>query len=323
MRYKFWLGSLILLIFLACSSKKKKSLSGDDPVDIKDFIESFESQKLPYTFADTMLAKKANDSTNISQKIFTQFVPDTVLQQLVGKGNKLKIYPEGKIEIPKEETYLVVKVLNGDKKAVAVLCFDKQNKFTHYFPALIPDANSNTQQFFTIDNNKGFTKFTQRKNSDGSISEGKDVYVYDDATKTFTLVMTDALDEKSMELINPIDTLAGKTKFAGDYVKDKKNIVSVRDNKNPSRITFFIHFEKAGTSCTGELKGEASFTSANVAEYHANGDLCALQFTFTNSSVTLKELQGCGSRRGVDCSFDGTYPKKKEAKKPAKKAGKK
>jgi hypothetical protein len=88
----------------------------------------------------------------------------------------------------------------------------------------------------------------------------------------------------------------------------------VRDNNKQGRITFFIHFEKR-SNCIGELKGEASFTSGNTAVYRAPGDPCVLQFNFTSSSVSMKEVEGCGSHRGVDCLFEGVYPKKREAKK--------
>ena len=43
---------------LACNSKKKLSLSGEEPVDIKDFIESFQPLDLPYQVADTSVSKK-------------------------------------------------------------------------------------------------------------------------------------------------------------------------------------------------------------------------------------------------------------------------
>jgi hypothetical protein len=68
------------------------------------------------------------------------------------------------------------------------------------------------------------------------------------------------------------------------------------------------------------LKGEAIMKSPTMAEYTEGGDPCILQFRFTSSSVTVKELEGCGSRRGLRCSFDGTYPRKKESKPKAVKA---
>ena len=133
------------------------------------------------------------------------------------------------------------------------------------------------------------------------------------------LIMTDALDDKPTELSNPIDTVSKKQKYAADYGTGKMNLVSIRDGRKKDRLSFFIHFEKNNGECTGELKGEALLKSPTVAEYREGGDPCILQFKFTSSSVTVKELEGCGSRRGLRCSFDGAYPRKKEIKpKPVK-----
>jgi len=97
-------------------------------------------------------------------------------------------------------------------------------------------------------------------------------------------------------------------------VKSKSNLDSIRDKKKPDRMTFFVHFEKKN-NCVGELKGEAGFTAANTAIYHSSGDPCVLRFNFSSSSVTVTEMEGCGSHRGLDCVFEGTFPKKKEPKK--------
>ena len=59
----------------------------------------------------------------------------------------------------------------------------------------------------------------------------------------------------------------------------------------------------------------------NLAEYRQGGDPCILQFRFSSTSVTVKELEACGSRRGLRCTFDGTYPRKK-AKSTKKSKGK-
>ena len=40
--------------------------------------------------------------------------------------------------------------------------------------------------------------------------------------KKIVLVMTDPLDEKNAEMVNPIDTLSKLHKLAGDYIRDKK-----------------------------------------------------------------------------------------------------
>ena len=181
-------------------------------------------------------------------------------------------------------------------------------------PVLQLDANPATQQFFVIDKRYTLSKNIIRKNQDGSISDGKNVYVLNEPAKSFLLIMTDALDEQAMELINPIESFSKKNKFSGDYVKSKSNLVSIRDNKKPDRMTFFVHFEKKN-NCVGELKGEAGFTAANTAIYHSSGDPCVLRFNFSSSSVTVTEMEGCGSHRGLDCVFEGTFPKKKEPKK--------
>jgi hypothetical protein len=39
-----------------------------------------------------------------------------------------------------------------------------------------------------------------------------------------------------------------------------------------------------------------------------------MQFIFSPSSVTLKEMEGCAAHRGLRCSFDGSYSKKKITK---------
>jgi hypothetical protein len=308
---------LVLIILLAGCKSKKKSLSGDEPVEISDFIEFFPDTKLPYQVADSTLLKKENDSLLISYKVFTQFVPDSVLSQVFGKNVKPKIYPLAKNE--GDETYLFAKGIAGNKRAALVLGFDKKNKFIAAMPLLNLDQSSATRQTGNIDTRYTITKMVYRKNADGSVVEGKDVYVLNSGANSFMLIMTDALDDKVTELTNPIDTFSRKQKYTADYGSSKMNLVSIRDGRRSDRLSFFIHFEKNNGECTGELKGEAIIKSPTVAEYREGGDPCILQFRFTSSSVVIKELEGCGSRRGLRCSFDGIYPRKKEAKpKPVK-----
>jgi hypothetical protein len=318
-------GLLVLILIFclwACSSKKKVSLSGEELVDIKDFIASFQPLDLPYQIADTSVAKKRADTSVISYKVFTHLVPDTVLSKVFGKEERPRIYPMGRVEAPERGAYLFVKAISADRKAALILCFDKKNNFTAAMPVMQPDASPATQQTFVIDKRYTLSKNITRRNSDGSTSDGKNVYVLNEPAKSFLLIMTDALDEKTIEVINPIDSLSRKNKFSADYQKDKLNFVSIRDSKRPGRMLFFVHFEKKN-NCSGEIKGEANFTSASSAMFRSSGDPCTLQFSFTSSSVSVKEIQGCGSHRGVDCIFEGTYPKKvkkkeQKSKKPSK-----
>jgi len=226
----------------------------------------------------------------------------------------------GKAVVPDAEFYLFVKTVTNDKKAVFILVFDEKNKFMASMTALRPDADRARMQSVVLDRKYTITKTLLRKNADGSMSEGKDVYILNREARNFMLIMTDALDDKPTELINPIDTLPRKNRFAADYGSGKMNLVSIRDGRKNDRITFFVHFEKNNGECTGELKGEAMLRSANLAEYRADGDPCILQFNFSSGSVSLKEEGGCGSRRGLQCLFDGSFPRKKEIKpKPAPK----
>ncbi|MBK8952534.1 MAG: hypothetical protein IPM85_09895 [Chitinophagaceae bacterium] len=146
------------------------------------------------------------------------------------------------------------------------------------------------------------------------MSDGKDVYVLNADAAIFTLIMTDALEEKISELINPIDTLPRKHKYAADYGSGKMNLVSIRDGRKTDRLTFFVHFEKNSGNCTGELKGEAIWKTPTMAEYRQDGDPCVLKLTFTRTGVTVTE-ENCGSRRtSLNCSFNGSFPRKRYIK---------
>ena len=305
---------LLFLILLSCKHKKQVSLSGEEPVEVSDFIGFFQPLDLPFQYSDTALARKEKDSLLISYKVFSQFVPDSVLGKLYGKGVKPKIYALGKMPVPKAETYLLVKTIHNDKRALLVLGFDKKQQFIASFAALRPDQSSATAQSLSADRRYTFTKSVLRRNPDGSFSEGKDVYILNEAARNFTLIMTDALEDRPTELINPIDTLPRKQKWSADYTNGKMNLVSVRDGRKPDRISFFIHFEKDEGQCTGELKGEALIRSANRAEYRVDGDPCKLILLFSANSVTLQEEEGCGSHRGMKCSFNGSYARKKYVK---------
>lgn len=307
----------LLLLLVACGGKKKKIvLSGEEPVAAADFVDFFPNFSLPVIYADSNLRKpiRENDSLRISLKVFTAVVPDSVLTKLYGKGAKPRIYALGKTMGPNQERYLLIKTISGEKKALVVLGFTKANEFAAWLPVLRPDQDASTSQSFTIDKRHTISKTVLRKNRDGSISEGKDVYAFNADSKLFYLVMTDALDDRPTELINPIDTLTRIQKWTADYTNGKMNLVSVRDGRRNTELRFFIHFEH-GADCHGELKGEADITGPNTAEYRQDGDPCKLKFIFNSSSVTLQEIEGCGSYRPLNCSFNGKFARKAQNKK--------
>ncbi|HEX2630523.1 MAG TPA: hypothetical protein VHM26_15995 [Chitinophagaceae bacterium] len=326
MRRNHLLSLLILVICISCGSKKKAPLTGDTISEAGDFVSFYPQATLPYTVETAKMlpqpkaAQQKLDSLLIPQQTFHQFIPDSVLQKDFPKQTGLKIYALARTTAQGGYSFLYTGV--HDKKNVNVVylsVFDKKNKYINSMMIWRNDRDmgKNFETAVVIDKRSTITRTRIRRNADGTNSEGKEIYSYSNDTG-FQLVMTEALDDKVTELINPIDTLPRKHKLAADYTNGKMNLVSIRDGRKNDRLSFFIHFEKNNGECTGELKGEAIIRSATLAEYRVSGDPCVLQFRFSNNMVILKEAESCGNYRGLRCSYDGNYPKKKEPAKPKK-----
>lgn len=279
---------------------------------VNDFIDFFKEVKLPFQFSDTDLNRRDPDSLRISYKVFSQFIPDSSIDRILGKGVKPHFFPMGKVTPSKEEEYVFVKSVNGDRKTALLVCFNKKKEFVAMMPVLQPDQNASTQQISGIDRNLSIYKIVRQKNTNGTLNEGKDVYILNKSAKNFMLILTDPLEDHPADLINPLDTLSKKNKLSADYTAGKMNLVSIRDGRKLNKVLFFIHFEKNNRQCIGELKGEALLKSPTLAEYHSNTDPCSLELRFTPTTVRIKELEGCGSHRGVHCLFEGTFIRKKE-----------
>jgi len=308
-----WLLALVILI-ASCKSKPK-ALTDDQTITTEDFIDFFPEFKLPFNISDTSaLFRKHNDSATIGNKIFTQILGDSVLKPQFG-NTKPKIYIIGRVPVKKAETYLFVKAISASKKAVYVLTFDKEKKFKAALPMMVVDVDPLTQQTAGMDARYSIARSRHRKAADGKITYRKEVYVYNNIG-VYTLILTESNDDLAVtgDVVNPIDTLDRKHKYAGDYVRDKRNIVSIRDGAKGSQVRFFIHFEKDKGACRGEMRGIASFVQPNVAEFRESGDPCVLQLRFANNSVTLQEVAGCGNYRDIKCFFEGSFPKKKVTK---------
>jgi hypothetical protein len=315
---------MLLLVFLVVSCKSKKTvLADEDEVEIEGFIEFFPDITLPYEMTDSLISRKPTDSSTIGYRIFTQFVPETVLTKEFGNKTKPQIYPLGKAVVEDYETYLFIKAVTPSKKAGYILAFDKDNKFVAAMPLIIPDKDPATMQSATLDKKYSLTSMKRTKNREGLYDEHKNVYILNADAGVFTLILTDAgIPDEEQEIINPIDTFPKKNKFSGDYVKDKRNYVSIRDGRNSNELLFFTHFEKNKGECSGELKGTATINGARTALYRANGNPCVLEFSFQGTAVAMREVEACGSYRDITCFFDGSYQKKKEPK-PKKATAKK
>lgn len=297
---------IVLIGFILWSCKGKK---GEKEFSYESFAKLFPAAQATYQISDAdILANK--DTTVIRSAEFAKFISDSVKLKLFGKTGKVKYIALARVKAPGKTNYYIVKAIEGNKRVVLLLPFTN-DQFDVAFPLLVPDNDGTTTQTSTIDKSNAIIKSISQKKPGGETSEGRDVYQYVPEAKQFTLLLTSPLNAIA-EIINPIDTLPRKNKFSGDYIKDKKNFVSIRDGRNATDLLVFIHIEKG--ECSGEIKGALLLTSSSKGVYRQSGDPCQLSFQFSGNVVSVKEDGGCGSRRGLDCSFDGAYKKKKEVK---------
>lgn len=318
---KFLTICMAVLVLMACKSKKK-DLSGNEPVDINDFIAFFRELPLPYEIADTQISRKLPDSLLISTKVLSQFVPDTVYGKDYGKNTHPLFYALGKIQVEKNETYLLVKAATPSRQVAYVLCFDQDKNFRASMPLVKNNADRRKRITGSIDKRYVINTSETYKGPQGESFYKLNAYVYNSAG-VFTHIKIESNEPVvPKEVYNPIDTFSRKHKWSGDYVQDKKNFVSVRDGETAKKLLFFVHFERKN-DCSGELKGEAILVKPDIAQYRQVGDPCVLQLAFSGNKVTISEIGACGNYRGIKCIFEGAYTKKKEAAKPkAKVSGK-
>lgn len=304
-------GFVLLCGFLlACGNNKEVETEDENGFSFSGFSKRFKAIAPPYQLTDTGFLKN-KDTAALRSAVFAGYLPDSLKNILFGKSSKPKFIPLVQFSPSENTSLFFVKAMSGTKKAALVYAFDGE-KFTAVFPFLVPDNDPTTSQVSAIDKSFAFTKtITQRRQN--AVAEGKEVYDYDASSGQFSLILTNPLNRTS-EVINPIDTFSRKHKFAGDYVRNKKTFVSIRDGRYPNQLSVYVHIDHNEGGCTGELKGELLLTSSNTGVYRQGGDPCVMTFRFTSNSVTVQEDQGCGAHRGLNCSYDGTYPKKKPAK---------
>jgi hypothetical protein len=310
---KKWLSFLLIPFLVATCKEKKQPLLAEELIKADDFIEFFNEVKLPLRIADSSFNKK--DTTYIAYNTFTRFVPDSLLHRQFGKTNRPVIYPLARITVKKQETYLFFKAITASHKAAFVIVFDRDKKFVTGMPLVIADNNSTATHTAEMDSKYSITTNTQRKAPDGQVIYKKAAYAFIGSAGAFALIVTESNDQSARHvLLNPIDTLPRKNKLSGDYIQDRINLISIRDGKKPNQLLFFIHFEKNGGECKGELKGEAKITAPGKAIYRQSGDQCVLQLNFSGNSLSMKEEEGCGSHRDIKCFFEGSFIRKPSPK---------
>lgn len=298
----------------ACNDdEKEKAANGSSS---QGMTALFKEVKAPYQLTDTGLLKNTDTSSLPSANI-APFIADSIKNKYFGKNAAIRYTALAKLSQKEKENYYFIKAFTRNKTAALLLVADNQNNFVASYPFLLPDANANTTQVSVIDKNFTLTKTVILRSGPDIVGEGKEVLAYDAATKSFSLIMTDALADNPAVLINPIDTFPRTNKFSGDYLQNKKNMVAVRDGRYANQLLVFIHTENEAGDCIGQMKGEFMMTSSSTATYRQGGDPCVLNLTFKGNTVSINEESGCGNYRGLDCQLAGTFTRKKpQAVKP-------
>ena len=303
-----WL--IILLFALSCQSKKASETGSKQQQDA-DFFASYQKLKLPYHVDDTSF-DHVTDTASISLVLLQQFVPDSAIALLKGKKNlPMQIHPVGKIEKP-GEMYLLTALTKGKNTTLYSFLFDNKKHYLSHL--LLFSTNGNDGYIYSADINSEPTfTTTKSKTVKDKYLFSRRGYAYSGEAKEFINVINETNEDskRQHEVINPIDTLPKTLKYSADYTKDKDNFISVRDGNAPGKYMFFIHFDKNKGDCTGELKGVFTMVAANKAVFQQSGDPCVVDFTFTGTTIKVKERGSCGNHRGMNCYFDDTYKKKK------------
>ena len=307
---------LVITVTILISCKHKKAdLSGDAPIKVNDFMAVFPPIVLPYAVTDTNIGAFA-DTITIGHAVISQFVPDSVLEQLVNTKKKFAVHPVGRFE-KENEIYLLLNVVQKEVTQQVVAVFDMQYKYLSA-KAILSNEQDEDGYTHTLSINKEptFTVSKERINAQTKQVQFSRVgWVYNTAG-VFMVVVNDTNEDpkKIGVILNPIDTLPRKNKLSGEYVTNKQNFISIRDGKDANSYLFFIHFEKKEGTCTGELKGVMKMANENTGIYSEAGDPCIIDFNFDEGNITLKEQGSCGNRRGMECYFNDTFTKKKKSR---------
>ncbi len=302
----------VMLITCACNNNKV-SLQGDKKVEVRDFIEAFPPIELPFVISDTNINSLA-DSSTINYKVFSNFIPDSLLSPQFTKPASATIHPIGSFKNKDMETYLVAQVENKTKTAVYLFVLNDTLGYSAGLPLVVSSNKTEVVTTATIDKKLGITIYDEWK-ADNIDYYQRDTYAYNNVG-TFTLVLSETNDfnKKQVTEVNPLDTFPKQNKLSGDYYKGKNNMLSLRDGKNEQNYRFYVYFKSTGDEeCIGELRGELQMTSATTGVFRETGDPCVIDFTFNKNQVKVKEQGSCGNYRGIKCFFNDTFTRKKES----------
>ncbi|MBY0348446.1 MAG: hypothetical protein K2W79_09310 [Hydrotalea flava] len=302
---------ILIFIFLVGCQTHPGDLSGTKPVSSSDFFAAFPPIGLPITIADTNINSFA-DTTVIGIKAMSQFIPDSILNHF-HLNKKAIIHPVGSIQKLKEK-YILANFSYKNNTILGVFVFNEKNEFLAAKNLVQSKQNDGYVHSVYINKEPTFLISREKYTADKKLLYTRTGWVYNNGN-AFMVAMNDGNEDelKNNTIINPIDTLPEKNKHSGNYAKNSKNFIAIRDGKTPKLYHFFIHFENKD-NCNGELKGMMKMVGEDKAVYKEIGEPCSIEFTFKNNEITFKENGKCGNKRGIQCYFDDTYPKQKSHK---------
>ena len=309
--------TICLLSILWGCSNKALDLSGETTIKPSDYVKAFAPIKGNYTTTDTDFIKKA-DTIKIGIKALQQFMPDSALQQMVKNEKKETIYPVGIIE-KETEKYFLILVKSKKTAKLFVYVTDQKLNYLGYKELLNNENKDAYARSVSINKEPTFVISKETYTKDKELKFSRSGWIFN-AGAGFMIVVNDSNETPENNIIiNPLDTLPSLAKLSGDYKKNEKNYISIRDGKDAKTYLFFIHFEKNNADCVGELKGTLTLSSPTTGQFTQNGDPCIIDFSFSGNSVRVKEQGTCGNHRGIICFFDDSFTRKKPSKSKKKK----
>lgn len=322
MHLKYLWIFLVGIAVASCKSKPVK-LASDENLTIKELLQLAPELSTPFLVHDTLLNRKESDSSRLQTKVFQTFVPDSVYQRYYPVNKSLKLYLIGKLPDGESGSYVLVKSVKSGDKSAHLFYFNSKGAYVGSMKIADNKRKPGINRYCKIDSRFNISLIEEWKDARNEWINRETLY-YMDASGNMIMAMTNSNEDLSDEIRgNPIDTLPRKHKYAGDYMTDKKNLVSIRDGLTPNSFRFFIHFSKKDGTCVGEVSGTGEWIKGSEGVFHDSDSPCVLYFSFSSGSVTLREDAGCGAYRGIACFFEGGYKKVKQPLKKSVTGGKK
>jgi hypothetical protein len=293
----------VLFLFLAvsCSHPEISATKEEAEYSFLDYKSLYAPATLPLQISANTL-DTIPDSIQLSKILKERFIPDTI----VGGNYGRKVFPVAEARV--HDFQLVwVKTQQAQVSSGWMLVYDKQDSLLACHQVAL--GGQKAPRTFTLDTRNTFRISQQIKISGGSYTR-EDVYALKEDGSLF-LVLTNSNEPLDGSMYNPIDTLARKQAYSGDYGDGKKNLISIRDGLQEMEFRFLIYLSKDQGACLVELDGIGRITGKNTGQYRDKQTDCILNFTFQKGSIKLEE-ENCGAYRGITCSFNGTYTRSKK-----------